>query len=143
MFPSLDCNSPFSCRSRFFPFQLCLVSLRSRAPLLGREIKLLKLHPKAAREPPGGKSARWPAAVPSSLRWQARAGCLASFSFFPFSPPFGAMGPTRLRFRYLALACVIFLGHTAPAHRLLSISSRARINTSSFIPAFGPLTFAR
>jgi len=119
-----------SLRSRvdhaFFHFS-CLVLLRSRSLLLSRGIKSLKLYPG------GTRVTRWKSyemTICRSLRVRVsrlRAACL--ISSFPLL--FGAAGSTRLRFRYVALACVIFLWARF-AYRLLSISSRDGINTSSF-----------
>lgn len=114
---SPGCNSPLRVDRVSFRSG-CLVAPRSWAPLLSREIKLPKLHPRGARCRQVENLRDGHLLFPSSPRRQARAGCLAP-SFYRQSE--SALGPTRLRFRYLALACVIFLA--LPAHRLLSISS--------------------
>lgn len=107
----LSCLPLSSCNSHLLLLTMFLFVLTVRLftipdLLLSREIKLPKLHPRGARGCQVENLRDGHLLSLSSLRRQARAGCLAP-SFYRQSKR--ALGPTRLRFRYLALACVIFL----------------------------------
>ena len=117
--PLSSCNSRLLLLTAFL-FVLAVRLFTIPDLLLSREIKLPKLYPRGARGCQVENLRDGHLLSLSSLRRQTRAGYLA-LSFYQQSKR--ALGPTRLRFRYLALACVIFLGTALPAHRLLSISS--------------------